>query len=55
MAAGRPRRAKQPNEALALWLTRAGISNGALAREINRRAHAAGVRGISTNEGRVRA
>ncbi|MFR9726042.1 transcriptional regulator [Streptomyces sp. MS19] len=46
---------RRPNEALACWLTQAGISNSALAREVNRRAQAAGIRGVRTTEGRVRA
>ncbi|MDG4536831.1 transcriptional regulator [Streptomyces sp. AV19] len=55
MAAGRPRTVKHPNDLLDHWLEKAGISNAALAREVTRRARAAGERGINPSEGRVRA
>ncbi|WP_261958344.1 transcriptional regulator [Streptomyces nigrescens] len=46
---------KHPNALLDHWLIRAGISNEKLAREVARRALAAGERGINPSEGRVRA
>ncbi|WP_407286430.1 transcriptional regulator [Streptomyces sp. BP-8] len=51
---GRPPIDRRPNEMLAHWLTRAGMSNVELAREVTRRAAARGERGIGTDESRVR-
>ncbi|MET9776262.1 transcriptional regulator [Streptomyces sp. NPDC006367] len=50
-----PRTAKEPNALLHHWIERAGLSNAALARGVTARALAAGERGISPSEGRVRA
>ncbi|WP_252370284.1 transcriptional regulator [Streptomyces hygroscopicus] len=46
---------KQPNDLLDHWIVRARVSNAQLAREVARRAHAAGERGINPSESRVRA
>lgn len=51
---GRPPIDRRPNELLAHWLTRAGMSNVELARAITTRAAEAGERGIGTDESRVR-
>ncbi|MGW0562928.1 transcriptional regulator [Streptomyces sp. NPDC003016] len=51
---GRPPIDRRPNELLAHWLTRAGMSNIELARAITTRAGELGERGIGTDESRVR-
>ncbi|MHC3456078.1 transcriptional regulator [Streptomyces prasinus] len=51
---GRPPIDRRPNELLAHWLARTGMSRVALARAVTERATELGERGIATDESRVR-
>ncbi|MFD9792099.1 transcriptional regulator [Streptomyces sp. NPDC059070] len=51
---GRPPLDRRPNDLLAHWLTRSGLSNVQLARAVTQRATARGAKGVCPDESRVR-